>query len=55
MIQQIWFTLFCAKKVMKEKDLLITYGDIVFNDKVLQKVINSNADISVVVDKDWKV
>lgn len=48
------YTLFCAKKVMKEKDLLITYGDIVFNDKVLQKVINSNADISVVVDKDWK-
>ena len=31
------YTLFCAKKVMKEKDLLISYGDIVFNDKVYKK------------------
>lgn len=48
------FTLFCAEPAMQDDDLLIAYGDIVFNDEVLKKVIQSNSDISVVVDKDWK-
>lgn len=48
------YTLFCAESAMQGDDLLIAYGDIVFNDKVLKKVIQSNSDISVVIDKDWK-
>lgn len=48
------YTLFCAEEAMKDDDLLIAYGDIVFNDEVLQKVILSGSDISVVVDKKWK-
>ena len=48
------YTLFCAETAMQGDDLLIAYGDIVFNDKVLKKVIQSNSDISVVIDKDWK-
>lgn len=48
------YTLFCAEKAMQNDDLLISYGDIVFNDNVLQKLIHSDSDISVVVDKNWK-
>lgn len=48
------YTLFCAEQVMQDDDLLIAYGDIVFNDDVLQKIIQSNSDISVVIDKDWR-
>ncbi len=48
------YTLFCAEQAMHDDDLLISYGDIVFNDEVLQKVIKSDSDISVVVDQDWK-
>jgi len=48
------YTLFCAEDAMHGDDLLITYGDIVFNDDVLKKIMQCNSDISVVVDKDWK-
>ena len=48
------YTLFCAEDAMQDDDLLIAYGDIVFNDDVLKKIIQSDFDISVVVDKDWK-
>ena len=48
------YTLFCAEQAMQNDDLLIAYGDIVFNDDVLKKIINSDSDISVVIDKDWK-
>jgi len=47
-------TLFCAEDAMQGDDLLIAYGDIVFNDYVLKKIIQNDSDISVVVDKDWK-
>ena len=47
-------TLFCAEEAMENDDLLITYGDIIFNDNVLQSILKSEADISVVVDKDWR-
>lgn len=48
------YTLFCAEQAMQDDDLLIAYGDIVFNDVVLKKIIQSDSDISVVIDKDWK-
>lgn len=48
------YTLFCAEEAMFGDDLLITYGDIIYNDDVLKAVINSKADISVVVDKEWE-
>jgi len=48
-------TLFCAKKLFDgTEDILISYGDIVYNNKVLQSVKDSTAQISVVVDKNWK-
>ena len=46
-------SLFCAEKELND-DIIISYGDIVYRDKVLQKLIESNENISVVVDENWK-
>ena len=46
-------SLFCAEKELND-DVIISYGDIVYNEKVLQKLIDSNENISIVVDKNWK-
>ena len=35
-------------------DLIVTYGDIVYNDAVLRALLSSEHDISVVVDREWK-
>ena len=45
-------TLFCAKKEMNE-DIIISYADIVYNQKVLDKLLESKADIAVVIDRSW--
>ena len=48
-------TLFCASELFDEvDDILISYGDIVYNDSVLNAIIESNAQINVVVDKNWR-
>jgi len=46
-------TLFCAKEKLTD-GVVISYGDIIFEKNVLQKLIDSNHDISVVIDKNWK-
>lgn len=45
-------TLFCAKEIMNDS-IIVSYGDIIFQKNVLQKLISSNDDFSVVIDKDW--
>lgn len=45
-------TLFCAKEKFDD-DIIISYGDIIFESYILQKLIDSPHDISVVVDKKW--
>lgn len=48
-------TLFCAENWMQEdKDLLIAYGDIIYEPKVLQSLIESNSPISISVDRQWR-
>jgi len=47
-------SLFIAESIMCGDDLLITYGDIVFNKSVLQKVLNDKSDIGVVIDVKWR-
>lgn len=48
-------TLFCASELFDgNDDILISYGDIVYNDKVLQSIANAKNEINVVVDKNWK-
>ena len=46
-------TLFCAKDFMND-DLIISYADIIYKKEILDKLIASEDDFSVVVDKDWK-
>ncbi len=48
------YTLFYSMKFIDMKnDLIISYGDIVYDDKVLYKIIKSKSDISVVADLNW--
>lgn len=48
-------TLFRASELFDgSDDILISYGDIVYNDKVFQSIVNANDEINVVVDKNWK-
>lgn len=49
------YSLFCAEKILKEsQNVLIHYGDIIFESKIVRKLINTKGDIVVVVDKSWK-
>lgn len=45
-------TLWCAREEF-EDDFIISYGDIIYEPKVLQAIIDSRYEISVVVDKEW--
>ncbi|WP_320035337.1 phosphocholine cytidylyltransferase family protein [Halarcobacter sp.] len=47
------YSLFKAKSYMTE-DVIISYSDIIYNSDVLKKIINSNSDFSVVIDKEWE-
>lgn len=46
-------TLFCANKVMFD-NIIVSYGDIIYEKSVLDSLISSNDEISVVVDQNWK-
>lgn len=47
-------SLMCARKIMEsEEDILISYGDIIYNMDVLNKVLASESDGSVIVDDGW--
>lgn len=46
-------TLFCAEEKLLDSTI-ISYGDIVFEKQVLEKLIDSDDDISVVIDKSWE-
>lgn len=48
-------TLFCAKELFDgSEDILISYGDIVYNETTLKAIIEANDKINVVVDMNWK-
>ena len=46
-------SIFYAEKVING-NIIISYSDILFNSSVVQRVLDSNHDISVVVDIDWR-
>lgn len=46
-------TLFCAKSKLTNS-VIISYGDIIYEEKVLNRLIQSEDDISIVVDKNWQ-
>ena len=45
-------TLFSARNEMNES-IIISYGDIIFEKNVLNELLTSQADISLVVDTNW--
>ena len=48
------YSLMCARRFMEqEEDILVSYGDIIYNQEVLQKLLNSKENISVIVDDEW--
>ncbi len=46
-------SLMMAKEEMND-DLIISYGDIIFDEKIMEKIMNFNNDIGLVIDKNWK-
>lgn len=46
-------SLFCAMSELTG-DVIISYSDILFEDKVLKEVISSKKEIGVLIDMDWK-
>jgi choline kinase len=46
-------TLFCAKEKLTDS-VIISYGDIIFEKYILEKLIASQEDFSIVVDKNWE-
>lgn len=48
-------TLFCAEADMSEdEDLLICYGDIIYQKNNLDTLLMNEADIALMIDKDWR-
>ncbi len=46
-------TLFCSNNEM-EDSFIVSYGDIIYDPKILESLVNDTSYISVVVDKEWK-
>lgn len=46
-------SLFCAEEFLSG-DVILSYGDILYTSDVLQKVIDADGPVSVVVDLDWE-
>lgn len=49
-------SLFSAIDFIKscDEDLIISYGDIVYNPENLNKLIQSNSEIALMIDKNWR-
>ena len=45
-------TLFCAREKISDQ-VIVSYGDIIYEKKVLEKLISSTDDISVIIDENW--
>jgi len=46
-------SLFCAKKFFND-DIIVCFSDIIYEKKILNKIIKTKKDFSIVVDKKWK-
>ncbi|MFW5630313.1 MAG: sugar phosphate nucleotidyltransferase [Acetivibrio ethanolgignens] len=48
------YSLMCARKLMEdENDIIVSYGDIIYGEDVLEKILASEEDFSVVTDDGW--
>lgn len=49
------YTFFCAESVINQtEDLIISYGDIIFEAQVLKTLLSNDAPISIVIDRSWE-
>ena len=47
-------SLMCAREIIKNgEDILISYGDIIYNEDVLRTLLRSEEEASVIVDDGW--
>jgi choline kinase len=47
-------SLMCAKALMEsEEDIIVSYGDIIYDETVFSKILGAKDDISVIVDDGW--
>ena len=46
-------SLFCASEKLN-KSTIVSYGDIIFEKRILNKLLESKHDFSVVIDKNWR-
>ena len=51
----VW-TLFSAEEELDnlDRDVIVSYGDIVYSTGILQALLKSKADIAVTIDKEWE-
>lgn len=47
------YSLYCAREYLNEP-FILSYGDIIYDDVILQSLLKSPHDISVTIDKDWQ-
>lgn len=47
------FSLMCARKELSGSDVIISYGDIVYEKYVLDSLLNIEGDLVVTVDRKW--
>ena len=48
------FSLMCAREMMEsEEDIIISYGDIIYDKSVFDKILKAQDDMSVIVDDGW--
>lgn len=52
-VSNMVISLFFAENEMNE-DIIISYADIIYKKEILNKLINSGNDFSVVIDRNWK-
>tara|TARA_Y100001933_G_scaffold50479_1_gene49351 strand:+ start:126 stop:887 length:762 start_codon:yes stop_codon:yes gene_type:complete len=49
------YTLFCAREVLeKDEDVIISYGDIIYRNDILQKLICSKEEMNLTIDLNWE-
>lgn len=49
------YSLSCAMESLSDEEkIIISYGDIIYNQEVLSMLLNSDEDISVCIDDTWK-
>lgn len=48
-------TLFCAEQFMRtDEDLIIAYGDIIYEQRILEDLLATEGEVVLAADKEWK-